>query len=186
MSHTDVDGDAVEAETGSSELDTSHPARPPLHPVALTKWLWQLTKDVINEYRRDGVGDLAASITFWTLLSIPAAILALISALSSVRTIVNTTAAEDLEQAIQDFINDTFAETEALNTAVEELFVSSNAGVVTVATFVAFFSLSRGFAGLIRALDQAYEIEEGRSWWHVRLVAIGLGVAGSRRLVRRR
>ena len=177
MSHTDVDGDAVEAETGSSELDTSHPARPPLHPVALAKWLWQLTKDVISEYRRDGVGDLAASITFWTLLSIPAAILALISALSSVKTIVNTSAAEDLEREIQNFINDTFADNETLNNAVAELFDGSNAGVVTIASLVAFFSLSRGFAGLIRALDQAYEIEEGRRWWHVRLVAIGLGIA---------
>ena len=95
---------------------------------------------------------------------------------ASVRTIVNTTAAEDLERTIQDFINDTFAESETLNAAVAELFVGSNAGVVTVATLVAFFSLSRGFAGLIRALDQAYEIEDGRSWWHVRLVAIGLGI----------
>lgn len=176
MSTTSERGEAVDDKSGLPELDTSHPAVPPLAPVALVGWLWQLTKDVINEYRRDGVGDLAAAITFWTLLSIPAAILALISALSSVRTIVNTTAAEDLERTIQDFINDTFAESETLNAAVAELFVGSNAGVVTAATLVAFFSLSRGFAGLIRALDQAYEIEDGRSWWHVRLVAIGLGI----------
>ena len=162
--------------SGLPELDVSHPATPPLTPLAGTKWLWQLAKDVFTEYRRDGVGDLAASITFWTLLSIPAAILALISALSSVRTIVNTSAAEDLEREIQEFMSNTFAESETLNTAVAELFDGSNAGVITAASLVAFFSLSRGFAGLIRALDRAYEIEEGRAWWHVRLVAIGLGI----------
>lgn len=137
--------------------------------------MWQLTKDVVNEYRRDGVGDLAASITFWTLLSIPAAILALVSALSSVKSIVDTDAADEFEAEIQQFISDTFADSQTLNDAVAELFAGSNAGVITLATFVALFSLSRGFAGLIRALDQAYEIDEGRAWWHVRLVAVLLG-----------
>lgn len=159
------------------ESDPSHPATPPLNPARLAKWTWQLTKDVINEYRRDGVGDLAASITFWTLLSIPAAILALISALSSVESIVGTKASDDLQDEIQTFISDTFADSDTLSEAVAELFEGSNGSVVTVATLVAFFSLSRGFAGLIRALDRAYEVEDGRAWWHVRLVAIGLGIS---------
>ncbi len=146
-----------------------------MRPLPFARWVWQLAKDVVNEYRHDGVGDLAASITFWTLLSIPAAILALVSALSSVKSIVNTSAADDLQGEIQQFIRDTFADTTTLNEAVAELFDGSNAGVITIATFVALFSLSRGFAGLIRALDQAYEIEEGRTWWHVRIVAILLG-----------
>lgn len=157
------------------QLDINHPARPPLRPVPFFRWLWQLTKDVVNEYRHDGIGDLAASIAFWTLLSIPAAILALVSALSSVKTIVDTSAADDLQLEIQNFIRDTFSDTTTLNDAVAELFDGSNAGVITLATFIALFSLSRGFAGLIRALDQAYEIEEGRAWWHVRIVAIVLG-----------
>ena len=146
-------------------------------PLALAKWVWQLAKDVINEYRNDGVGDLAAAITFWTLLSIPAAILALISALSSFEAIGGSQAATDLEAEIQDLINDTFADSTTLNEAVNELFQGSNAGVLTIATAAAIFSLSRGFAGVIRALDQAYEVEEGRPWWHVRLVAIGLGLS---------
>lgn len=148
-----------------------------MNPLGFGTWLWQLTKDVVNEYRRDGVGDLAASITFWTLLSIPAAILALVSALGSLRPIVGTNAVDDVEREIQTFISDTFADSQTLNDAVSELFAGSNAGVLTAATLVAVFSLSRGFAGLIRALDRAYEVEEGRPWWHVRLVAIGLGVA---------
>jgi membrane protein len=50
------------------------------------RWLWQLAKDVVDEYKHDRVGDLAASITFWTILSIPAAVLALVSALSSLES----------------------------------------------------------------------------------------------------
>lgn len=160
-----------------SGIDVDRPVRPPLHPIGALRWTWELTLDVINEYRRDGVGDLAASITFWTLLSIPAAVLALVSALSSVRTFVDTDAADDLQREIQDFIARTFADSETLSTAVDELFAGSNAGVVTIATLVAIFSLSRGFAGLIRALDRAYEVEDGRAWWHLRLVAVGIGFA---------
>lgn len=159
------------------ELDTSRPARPPIGPVAFARWLWRLAIDVVNEYRRDGVGDLAASITFWTLLSIPAAILALISALGALESVAGTQASDDLEREIQELISDTFADSETLNQAVSELFRGSHAGVLTIATAAAVFSLSRGFAGLIRALDTAYEVEEGRPWWHVRLVAVGLGVS---------
>ncbi len=145
--------------------------------MPLLRWLWQLTKDVIDEYRSDGVGDLAASITFWTLLSIPAAILALLSALGSVESIIGEGAAGDLQREVQQFISDTFADSGTLNEAVSELFAGSNGSVLTAATLVAFFTLSRGFAGVIRALDRAYEVTEGRPWWHVRLLAIGLGIA---------
>jgi membrane protein len=60
---------------------------------------------------------------------------------------------------------------------VSDLFIRPGAGVATVATLVALFTLSRAFAGLIRALDVAYEVEEGRPFWYVRLVALGLGIS---------
>jgi membrane protein len=44
-----------------------------------------------------------------------------------------------------------------------------------VATIVAIFTLSRAFAGLIRALDIAYGVDDSRPWWFLRIVAIGLG-----------
>lgn len=155
----------------------AHTAKPPLEPRAFARWLWQLTKDVLQEYRQDGVGDLAASITFWTILSVPAAVLALVSALSSLDSIVGSSLAADVEREAQELIAETFVDADALSSAVSELFNSSSAGVATVATLVALFTLSRAFAGLIRALDVAYEVEEGRPWWYLRLVAIGLGVA---------
>jgi membrane protein len=149
---------------------------PPLSPLPLARWLWQLAKEVIDEYREDGVGDLAAAITFWTILSVPAAVLALVSTLSSLEIFVGTSLASDVEEEVEDFITDTFADSDALNETVAELFNSSSAGVATIATLVALFTLSRTFAGLIRALDVAYEVDDGRPWWFVRLVAIGLGI----------
>lgn len=149
---------------------------PPWRPRALLRWLWQLIKDVLEEYRLDGAGDLAAAITFWTVLSIPAAVLAIVSALSSLDSVVGSSTADDARGWVSDFIKNQFVNSTALQNAVDELFGAPNRGVITVATLVALFTLSRAFAGLIRALDYAYDVEDGRRWWHARLVAIGLGL----------
>lgn len=148
---------------------------PPRSPRALARWLWHLTRDVVHEYQKDGVGDLAASITFWTILSIPAAALSLVSTLSSLETIVGDSLADDVRDEILSFVAATFTADAAINQTVADLFVTSSPGVATVATIVAVFTLSRAFAGLIRALDIAYEVEDGRPFWYVRIVAVGLG-----------
>ncbi len=149
---------------------------PPLRPAALLRWLWQLAREVWDEYRTDGAGDLAASITFWTILSIPAAALALVSTLSSLESIAGTSVSNDVENEIQNFVADTLVDSETLQSAIAELFGGSRTGVATFATLLALYTLSRAFAGLIRAMDVAYEVEEGRSWWKLRLAAIGLGI----------
>jgi membrane protein len=157
------------------DVDLRSPT-PPWDFRAALAWLWQLAKDVVTEYRVDRVGDVAAAITFWTILSIPAAVLALVSALSSLDGVVGQSITEDVQLELEDFITSTFSDSDALNSTVAELFDTSSAGVATVATLVAVFTLSRAFAGLIRALDVAYEVEERRSWWRLRLTAIGLGL----------
>jgi len=110
---------------------------PPLRPALLARWLWQLGKDVMEEYRRDGLGDLAASITFWTILSIPAAVLALVSLLSSLEVLVGASVANDVENEVQQYVDDTFANSETLSGTVAELFNTSSAGIATVATMPA-------------------------------------------------
>ena len=140
------------------------------------RWLWQLTRDVFSEYSEDGIGDLAASITFWTILSIPAAALALVSTLSRLEVVVGTSLADELQADVEGFVSDTFGDDAALNETVTELFVTPSRGVATAAILVALYTLTRAFAGLIRALDVAYEVDDGRPLWYVRIVAIGLGV----------
>lgn len=149
---------------------------PPLAPLPMLRWLWQLTKDVITEYQRDNVGDLAASITFWTILSVPAGVLALVSALSPLESIVGTSVSSDVQDRIQQWVTDTFADSGALEATINELFESSSRGVATIATLIAVFTLSRAFAGLIRALDRAYEVEDSRPFWLIRILAILLGL----------
>lgn len=157
------------------DLDVRSPT-PPWRPRRLARWLWHTLRDVFDEYRSDGIGDLAAAITFWTILSIPAAALSLVSALSSLESVVSTSVADDVQVAVEDFVESTFPDNPTLVDTVSELFDTPSRGIATIAMLIALFTLSRAFAGLIRALDIAYEVDDGRPWWYVRLVAIGLGL----------
>jgi membrane protein len=52
-----------------------------------------------------------------------------------------------------------------------------NGGILTIGALLALWSSSAAMVGLIDALNRAYDIEEGRPWWKVRLLAIVLTLA---------
>lgn len=56
---------------------------------------------------------------------------------------------------------------------------NQNGGLLTVGVAGALWSSSAALVSIVGALNRAYDIDEGRPWWKVRLVAIGLtlGVA---------
>ena len=58
----------------------------------------------------------------------------------------------------------------------DDLFDQPQTGLLSVSIAAAIFTLSRGFAGLVRGLDAVYDIEDGRNFVHVRVLAIGLAV----------
>ncbi len=51
---------------------------------------------------------------------------------------------------------------------------SNNGGLLTFGILLTIFSASGGMTAVIDALNHAYDIQEGRPWWKVRLIAIGL------------
>jgi membrane protein len=54
---------------------------------------------------------------------------------------------------------------------------AGNGGILTFGLLLALWSSSAAMVGLIDALNRAYDIEEARPWWKVRLLAIGLTIA---------
>lgn len=136
---------------------------------------FRFTRSVIDDCRVDNVADLAASVTFWSVLSIPAAALALVSVLGSLGSVIGESLAADLRREVESFVASTFTEGSAINATVADLFDTRSTGIATASTLLAVVTLSRAFAGLVRALDVAYGVEDRRPWWRVRLVAIGLG-----------
>jgi len=64
-----------------------------------------------------------------------------------------------------------------LQDQVRKISEGNNGGILTFGLLAALWSSSAALVGLIDALNRAYDIEEGRPWWKVRLLAIGLTLA---------
>jgi membrane protein len=50
-------------------------------------------------------------------------------------------------------------------------------GLLTLGMLGTIWSCSAGMTAIVDTLNQAYDIQESRPWWKVRLIAIGLTVA---------
>ncbi len=134
---------------------------------------WRFIRDVVTDTQRNRLLDVAAGVAFWLLLSLPAALLAMVSFASLLGERITL----EVERAIIELVETTFAtESETIATRIEGLFDQPRAGLLSASLAVAVFTLSRGFAGLIRALDTAYGVAEGRSFVRVRGLAILLAI----------
>ena len=140
--------------------------------------VWRFTVDVGLRWYRTGIGDLAAGVTFWILVSLPASVLTLLAALGPLDQVVGGFGFQTkIETEVIDFTNRIFTdESGSIDRAVEELFRQSDPGLFTLSLALTLWSVSRGFAGLIRALDDIYEVNKRRTWYHARAVAIILGL----------
>jgi membrane protein len=133
----------------------------------------ELATDVWREIREDGLMDTAASVAFWLLLSLPAALLAVLSSVS----LLGPELATELEDVLLEFVDRTFTdESEGVRAAVTGLFDQPRAGLLSIALATAILTLSGAFAGLIRGLDVAYDIVEPRGFIRLRLAALGLAI----------
>ena len=121
----------------------------------------------------DGALDSAASVAFWLLLSLPATLLAGLASLS----LLGDDLVAEFRGTTNEFVDRVFTgEADELRDTIDALFDQNYAGLFSVSIVIAFVTMSRGFAGLIRALDVVYDVEESRGFLRVRLAAVGLGV----------
>jgi membrane protein len=73
-----------------------------------------------------------------------------------------------------------FAPPDVLTFLEAQLTRISNAdsgGILTIGFLGALWSSSAALVAIVGSLNRAYDIEEGRPWWKVRLTAIGLTIA---------
>ncbi len=139
--------------------------------------MWRFVVDVALRWYHGGIGDLAAGVTFWILVSLPASVLALLAALGSLDKLIDFGFQTKIEQNVLDFLDRVFNEEgSGISPTVASLFQQTNSGLLTVSLVVALWSISRGFSGLIRALEDIYEVVDGRPWYYTRVVAVLLGV----------
>lgn len=167
-----------------------HPAKPD-SPTDLTKPTWTyLLRKTVREFSRDQATDLAAALTYYAVLAVAPALIALVSLLSLVGQ------SERAVEGMLDVARD-LAPTDAVDTVepiIDQVTANQGAGLGLALGLVgALWSASAFVAAFSRAMNRIYEIDEGRPIWKLRpilllltlvalgmlaLVAVGLVVTG--------
>ena len=133
-------------------------------------WL-ELAKRTIAETFEDGCPGLAAQLAFYFLLAAFPALLFFVALLSHLP--IETTLASTISRL------DSVLPREIIGLIQRELEKISSGeirGLLTFSIAGAVWSSSSAMSAIITALNRAYDIKEGRPWWKVRLLAIGLTI----------
>ena len=136
-----------------------------------------LARALAREWREDRVTGLAAEVAFFAVLGFFPALLAIAGALGSLDALVGHRLADRASARAIEFLSGVLTdEADETIRAVEQLFAEENPGIFTVGLVAALWAASRGFMGVIRALDVAYDVEERRGYLQTRLTALGLAL----------
>ncbi|MET4134952.1 YihY/virulence factor BrkB family protein [Pseudarthrobacter sp. PvP090] len=169
----------AETQESSTVKDRTAPApddaRKPDSPTDVTKPSWQyIAKKTFREFTKDQCPDLAAALTYYSVLSIFPALLALVSLLGIFGQPEKTTGA--LLDIVQGFAP---AETvDAIRAPVEQLSSSSAAGLTLVIGILTALWSASGYVGAFgRAMNRIYEIDEGRPFVKLRGTMLAVTIA---------
>ena len=145
---------------------------PARNPVT---WFLRLVREVINKADRDRLLGLAAESAFFGVLTLFPALLVVAAVLGQLRNIVGREAAEEVERAVLNFLDELLTDTagSAIATVGELFDTGSNA--LTIATLLALASLSTAFSTLVNTVNIAYDVPETRGWWRRRWLGLLLG-----------
>jgi membrane protein len=143
----------------------------PLAPS--TSWL-ELARRTFRESVEDDCLGLAAQLSYYFFLALFPAILFLL-ALASFFPLENLT--DDIARVLGPFVSREILE--LIREQMVRLAQQQSGGLLTFGVLAALWSSSAALVSIVSALNRAYDIEEARPWWKVRLVSIGLtlGVA---------
>ncbi len=122
----------------------------------------------------DDVTGLAAQLAYYFFLALFPALLFLL-ALASFFSLSNIT--DDIGRSLGPFVSSQVLA--LIQEQMRRLANNEDGGLLTFGVAGALWSSSAALVSIVGALNRAYDIEEGRPWWKVRLIAIvlTLGVA---------
>lgn len=136
-----------------------------------------VARAVFDESRADRVTGLAAEVAFFGVLSIFPALLAIAAAVGWLESLLGQDVAARAQREVIGLLEQVLTEeaSGAVDTA-RDLFERESPGVLTIGLLGALWAMSRGLAAVIRALHQAYDVEERRSYVRVRLTGLALAL----------
>lgn len=145
------------------------PSQSPARPAGSTRltgrsWRY-VVRRTVREFSRDECTDLAAALTYYALLSIFPAAIALVSLLGVFGQGRETT------NALLDIVNDLGSPSavDTLRGPLEDLSSASGAGIALVVGVLAALWSASGYVGAFgRAMNRIYQVSEGRPFWKLR------------------
>lgn len=166
------EGTAQDKDTTAPEPDDERKVD---SPSGLTKRSWKYTfSRAVSEFGRDQGTDLAAALTYYSVLAIFPGLVALVSLLG-VFGQSRTTTGTLLE------ILESMGQTDAAQTLrgpIEQMVESSGAGFALVAGLLGALWSASGYVGAFgRAMNRIYEVDEGRPIWKLRPLFLGVTAA---------
>jgi len=158
--------------SSSSKADTAlHPddERKPGGPTDLKRPTWKYVfKKTVREFSKDQCTDLAAALTYYAVLALFPALLALVSLLSLVHQ------GQQGTSALMDIVKQVAPS--AANTmqgVITQLTQSHSGGFGLVIGIVLALWSASGYIGAFgRAMNRIYEIEEGRPFYKLRPIML--------------
>ena len=128
----------------------------------------ELLKKTLQETSADDVLGLAAQLAYYFLLALVPAIVCVAAFIS----FFPSTVLQDAISSLSGVAPSTLIE--VIEEQMQNVTGGENGGVFTIGLLMALWSSSAALVGICDAMNRAYDIEEGRPWWKVRLTAIAL------------
>lgn len=156
--------------------DPEHPAKPD-SPADLRKRSWRYVfVKTMREFGADECLDIAAALTYYSVLAIFPGLVAVFSIFGLVGR------SSDATDALLDVVGGVSPDVaDALREPIEQAAGSGTAGLALVlGILLAIWSASGYVSAFSRAMNRIYEIEEGRPFWKLKpaqLVVTVIGVA---------
>jgi membrane protein len=138
-----------------------------------------LVRDIAARNKIHRLNDAAAGLSFWAILSLFPTLLLFASVIGRLEWFVGQDAADSLRQTISDFLNRTLPPGSEITTTINNILNQSRAGLAVVGFLSAVWGVSKGFAGLLRALAMVEGQPEGGAGVGLkgRLLGLVLGLA---------
>ena len=132
----------------------------------------ELVRRTWAEVLADNCLGLAAQLAYYFFLALFPALLFLLAIISFVpiENLMDTITGNLARVAPSDVLK-------LVQDQILKIAQDKDGGLLTLGMLGTIWSTSSGMTAIIDTLNQAYDIHEGRSWWKVRLTAVGLTVA---------
>jgi membrane protein len=137
--------------------------------VSRRRW-WETIKRTVSEFRNDNLTDWAAALTYYGVLAIFPALIALVSILGLVGDSATEPLLDNLSAVAPGPAND------ILTSAIENITASQgSAGLALVIGVAGALWSASGYVGAFsRASNAIYEVEEGRPFWKLKPFQIAI------------